>query len=109
MFKAARVAEMPEHHNDDGSFKQGESEDIIVQQWVTAFKQKREDVAAGRCQWKNQPADLTVIDNPANLPSVPSLQREDLLSMHFAGISRLPNARLLAQRARHIPQHSCIA
>ena len=72
LFKVARVSEMPEHHNNDGSFKQGESEDIIVQQWVTAFKQKREDIAAGRCQWKNQPADLAVIDNPANLPSVPN-------------------------------------
>jgi hypothetical protein len=72
MFKLARVAEMPEHHNSDGSFKQGESEDSIVQAWVTAFKQKREDVAAGRCQWKSQPADLTVIDNPANLPTVPN-------------------------------------
>ena len=72
MFKLARVAEMPEFHNGDGSFKQGMTEDTIVQQWVTVFKQKREDVAAGRCQWKNQPADLTVIDNPANLSTVPN-------------------------------------
>lgn len=72
MFKLSRVAEMPEFHNDDGSFKQGMTEDSIVQQWVTVFKQKREDIAAGRCQWKNQPADLNVIDNPANLPTVPN-------------------------------------
>lgn len=72
MFKLARVAEMPEFHNSDGSFKQGMSEDSITQQWVTVFKQKREDIAAGRCQWKNQPADLNVIDNPANLPTVPN-------------------------------------
>jgi hypothetical protein len=72
MFKMARVAEMPEHHNGDGSFKNGETEDSIVQEWVTVFKQKREDMAKGRCQWKNQPADLTVIDNPAGLASVPN-------------------------------------
>lgn len=72
MFKLARVAEMPEHHNSDGSFKQGQTEEIIVQEWVTAFKQKREDIASGRCQWKNQPADMAVIDNPANLPTVPN-------------------------------------
>lgn len=72
MFKLSRVAEMPEFHNGDGSFKQGMSEDSIVQQWVVVFKQKREDMAAGRCQWKNQPADLNVIDNPANLPTVPN-------------------------------------
>jgi hypothetical protein len=72
MFKLARVSEMPEFHNSDGSFKQGMTEDSIVQQWVTVFKQKREDIAAGRCQWKNQPADLNVIDNPANLPTVPN-------------------------------------
>ncbi len=72
LFEAGRLAEMPEHHNSDGTFKQGQSEDAIVQQWVTAFKQKREDVAAARCRWKNQPADLTVIDNPAGLPSVPN-------------------------------------
>lgn len=72
MFKLARVAEMPEFHNGDGSFKQGMTEDTIVQQWVTVFKQKREDIAAGRCQWKNQPANLNVIDNPANLTTVPN-------------------------------------
>jgi hypothetical protein len=72
MFKLARVSEMPEFHNSDGSFKQGMSEDSVVQQWVTVFKQKREDIAAGRCQWKSQPADLNVIENPANLPTVPN-------------------------------------
>ena len=72
MFKLARVAEMPEFHNPDGSFKQGETEDVIVQEWVTVFKQKREDIAKGRCQWENQPADLAVIDNPANLSTVPN-------------------------------------
>jgi hypothetical protein len=72
MFKLARVAEMPEFHNSDGSFKNGQTEDAIVQEWVTVFKQKREDMASGRCQWKNQPADLTVIDNPAGLATVPN-------------------------------------
>ena len=72
MFKLSRVAEMPEFHNNDGSFKQGLSEDSIVQEWVTVFKQKREDIAKGRCAWKNQPADLTVIDNPAKLSTVPN-------------------------------------
>ena len=72
MFKLSRVYEMPEFHNDDGSYKNGMSEDSIVQEWVTLFKEKREDVAKGRCQWKNQPADLAVIDNPANLSTVPN-------------------------------------
>ncbi|MFZ0707285.1 MAG: hypothetical protein WAM71_16925 [Candidatus Korobacteraceae bacterium] len=62
LFKAARFAEMPENH--------GKSEDAVVQAWVTAFKQKREDVAGARCRWHNQPADLSVIDNPAGLPTV---------------------------------------
>ena len=72
LFKLSRVYEMPEFHNGDGSYKQGLSEDTIVQEWVTVFKQKREDIAKGRCQWKNQPTDLAVIDNPANLPTVPN-------------------------------------
>jgi hypothetical protein len=72
MFTLSRVYEMPEFHNADGSYKQGLSQDSIVQEWVTVFKQKREDVAKGRCQWKNQPSDLAVIDNPANLPTVPN-------------------------------------
>jgi hypothetical protein len=72
MFTLSRVYEMPEFHNGDGSYKQGMSQDSIVQEWVTVFKQKREDMAKGRCQWKNQPSDLAVIDNPANLPTVPN-------------------------------------
>jgi hypothetical protein len=72
LFKAGRVAEMPEHHNSDGTFKQGQSEDQVIQQWVTVFKQKREDLAGGRCRWHNQPADLAVIDNPAGLATVPN-------------------------------------
>jgi hypothetical protein len=72
MFTLSRVYEMPEFHNGDGSFKQGMSQDSIVQEWVTVFKQKREDMAKGRCQWKSQPSDLAVIDNPANLPTVPN-------------------------------------
>ena len=72
LFKLSRVAEMPEFHNGDGSFKQGLSEDSIIQEWVTVFKQKREDIAKGRCAWKNQPSDLAVIDNPAKLSSVPN-------------------------------------
>jgi len=72
LFKAGRVSEMPEHHNADGSFKQGQSEDQIIQQWVTVFKQKREDLAAARCRWHNQPADMTAVDNPAGLSTVPN-------------------------------------
>jgi hypothetical protein len=63
---------MPEHHNSDGTFKQGQSEDQVIQQWVTAFKQKREDLAGARCRWHNQPADLTMIDDPAGLATVPN-------------------------------------
>ena len=58
---------MPEYHNHDGSFKTGLDEAIVLRQWVGAFKMKREDLAKGRCSWKNQPTDLTVIDNPAGL------------------------------------------
>lgn len=72
LFKAGRVAEMPEHHNGDGSFKEGQSEDQIIQQWVTVFKQKREDLAAARCRWHDQPADMTAVDNPAGLSTVPN-------------------------------------
>jgi hypothetical protein len=63
---------MPRYHNHDGSFKTGVDEKSIVQKWVTAFKQKREELASGRCLWKDKPADLTVIDNPMNLASVPN-------------------------------------
>jgi hypothetical protein len=72
LFKAARVAQMPSHHNSDGTFKRGEDESAIVRQWVDAFKKKREDLAAGRCRWKVQPANLTAVDNPAGLPTVPN-------------------------------------
>ena len=72
LFKAARAAQMPEYHNSDGSFKTGVTEASVVQQWVDAFKQKREQLASGRCQWKEKPADLTVIDNPMGLATVPN-------------------------------------
>ncbi len=72
LFKAARAAEMPEYHNQDGSFKTGVTEASVVQQWVDAFKQKREQLAGGRCQWKEKPADLSVIDNPMGLATVPN-------------------------------------
>jgi hypothetical protein len=72
LFRTARVAQMPRYHNGDGSFKSGQSEDSIVRQWVDAFKKKREDLAAGRCQWKSQPSDLKLVDNPAGLATVPN-------------------------------------
>jgi hypothetical protein len=72
LFKASRVSTMPKYHNSDGSFKQGLDEQTIETQWVQAFKAKREDMARGRCRWNNKPADLTLIDNPAGLPSVPN-------------------------------------
>ena len=72
LFRAAHVAEMPKYHNSDGSFKSGVDEATILKQWVAAFKAKREDLAKARCLWKDKPADLNVIDNPANLPSVPN-------------------------------------
>lgn len=72
LFKASRASAMPEYHNKDGSFKTGVDEASVEQQWVQAFKNKREQLAAGRCQWKEKPADLTVIDNPAGLATVPN-------------------------------------
>ena len=72
LFKAARVAFMPEYHNSDGSFKQGLDEATIVKQWADAFRARREELASGRCRWKNKPADLSAIDNPMKLPSVPN-------------------------------------
>ncbi|GAC1355534.1 MAG: hypothetical protein NVSMB3_00810 [Acidobacteriaceae bacterium] len=72
LFKAARAAAMPKYHNSDGSFKPGVDEATIVRQWVAAFKAKREQLASGRCQWKQKPADLAAIDNPMNLPTVPN-------------------------------------
>jgi hypothetical protein len=72
MFKLARPGAMPEYHNSDGSFKAGFDDDSIVQKWVAAFKAKREELVKGRCEWKEKPADLKVIDNPTGLPSVPN-------------------------------------
>jgi hypothetical protein len=72
LFKASRAAQMPQYHNHDGSFKTGVDESSVVRQWVEAFKQKREDLAKGRCEWKEKPVDLTAIDNPAGLPTVPN-------------------------------------
>jgi hypothetical protein len=63
LFTVARVAEMPD------SKKAGES---VVNQWVEVFKKKREEVAAGRCKWKAEPADLKEIDNPMGLSTVPN-------------------------------------
>ncbi len=72
LFVLSRASEMPEWHNKDGSFKSGVTADSVVQQWVTAFKAKREDLAKGRCEWKDKPADLSVIDNPKGLATVPN-------------------------------------
>jgi hypothetical protein len=72
LFRVARVAQMPKYHNSDGSFKSSLNEDLIVQQWVDAFKKKREALAAGRCKWKSQPADMKLVDNPAALATVPN-------------------------------------
>jgi hypothetical protein len=72
LFTVARVAEQPDFHNADGSFKHGLNEAAVVTQWVDAFKRKREALAAGRCRMKTPPADLAVIDNPAGLPTVPN-------------------------------------
>jgi hypothetical protein len=72
LFRASRAAEMPEYHNKDGSFKTGVDEASVMRQWVAAFKQKREDLASGRCEWKEKPADLAAIDNPMGLASVPN-------------------------------------
>lgn len=72
LFRLSRVAHMPRYQNSDGTFKNGLTEDGIVQQWVAAFKKKREDLAAGRCRWNAQPPDLKPIDNPAGLATVPN-------------------------------------
>jgi hypothetical protein len=72
LFKASRVAAMPQYHNHDGSFKSGVDEASVIRQWVDAFKQKREQLASGRCEWKEKPADLTAIDNPMGLATVPN-------------------------------------
>lgn len=72
LFKSAHVASMPKYHNSDGSFKSGLDEATIQKQWVEAFKAKREDLAKGRCRWKNKPTDLAAIDNPKGLSAVPN-------------------------------------
>jgi len=72
LFRAARAADMPEWHNHDGSFKAGATEASVVQQWTDAFKKKREQLASARCEWKEKPADLSAIDNPKGLASVPN-------------------------------------
>jgi hypothetical protein len=72
LFKVSRVVEMPEYHDGAGSFKAGTTEASILKQWVEAFKQKREELASGRCRWKTKPADLAVVDNPAGLSTVPN-------------------------------------
>ena len=72
LFKVAHVASKPEYHNSDGSFKQGLDEATILKLWVDAFKAKREDLASGRCRWKNKPTDLAAIDNPMGLATVPN-------------------------------------
>ncbi len=66
VFKVSRIAELPENRES------GLGEAALTQQWVQAFKRKREELAAGRCRWKAQPADLRDIDNPMGLPTVPT-------------------------------------
>ena len=72
LFRAARAADMPQYHNSDGSFKSGVTEASVIEKWTNAFKQKREQLAAARCQWKDKPADMKVIDNPKGLATVPN-------------------------------------
>jgi hypothetical protein len=72
LFRLSRAASMPEYHNSDGSFKPGVDEASVIKNWVAAFKQKREDLVKARCEWSQKPADLTVIDNPMHLASVPN-------------------------------------
>jgi hypothetical protein len=72
LFRNSRVAEMPKYHNKDGSFKPGITEASILEDWVKAFKEKREQLASGRCEWKQKPADLAVVDNPMGLTTVPN-------------------------------------
>ena len=72
LFKASKAAQMPQYHTSDGSFKPGVDENTVVTKWVAAFKQKREDLANCRCEWKDKPADLKLVDNPAGLTTVPN-------------------------------------
>ena len=96
LFKASRAAQMPEYHNSDGSFKPGVDEASVMRQWVQAFKQKREELAKGRCEWKEKPDNLAVIDNPMGLATVPEfLHRQTLLT---AAQSRPRQKQALALR-----------
>ena len=72
LFTVARVAEEPDFRNGDGSFKNGLNEAAVVKLWADAFKRKREELAGARCRMMSPPADLSLIDNPARLPSVPN-------------------------------------
>jgi hypothetical protein len=72
LFRASRAAQMPEYHNHDGSFKPGIDEATVIRKWVEAFKEKREELAAARCEWKQKPPDLAAIDNPMGLSTVPN-------------------------------------
>jgi hypothetical protein len=72
LFKVSRAAQMPEYHTSDGAFKPGVDESSVVANWVQAFKQKREELAKCRCEWKDKPENLTVIDNPMGLANVPN-------------------------------------
>jgi hypothetical protein len=72
LFRNSRAAEMPKYHNKDGTFKPGITEDKVIQDWVNAFKEKREQLASGRCEWKEKPADLSVVENPMGLTTVPN-------------------------------------
>lgn len=72
LFTVARVAELNDFRNADGSFRNGFDEPAVVRQWVDVFKRKREELAGARCRWKDQPADLSVVDNPMRLATVPN-------------------------------------
>jgi hypothetical protein len=63
---------MPKYHNHDCSFKPGIDENSVFREWVDAFKKKREELAQARCECKEKPADLSLIDNPMNLAAVPN-------------------------------------
>ncbi len=72
LFRNSRAAEMPKYHNKDGSFKPGITEAKVLEDWVKAFKEKREQLASGRCEWNQKPADLALVENPMGLPTVPN-------------------------------------
>jgi hypothetical protein len=72
LFRNSHVAEMPKYHNKDGSFKPGITEDKVLVDWAKAFKNKREQLSSGRCEWKEKPGDLAVVENPMGLPVVPN-------------------------------------